>query len=90
MRFALIGLGIVVAALAADMRTSNAQGYSNRWCTDGAGRGNGGVLSCAYSTLAQCRAAASGLGMGCTQNPDYSGGARGYDSDQRRSGRQRY
>jgi hypothetical protein len=76
MRYALIGRGIVVAALAADVRSSNAQGYSNAWCTDGAGRGNNGNLSCAYATLSQCRAAARGLGMGCVRNPDYDRGSR--------------
>jgi hypothetical protein len=77
MRFVLIGLGIVAAVLTAGIRSGNAQGYSNQWCTDGAGRGNGGVLQCAYATLAQCRAAASGRGMGCTRNPDYGRGSRG-------------
>ena len=85
MRYVLIGLGIAVAALAADVHSSNAQGYSNRWCTDGGGRGNSGVLQCSYATLDQCRASARGLGMGCVQNPDYGRGSRGSDY-----GRQRY
>lgn len=84
MRFVLIGLAFAIAALAADVRTASAQGYGNRWCTDGAGRGNGGVLSCAYATLDQCRASARGLGMGCTRNPDFNGGR-----EQRRSNRRR-
>ena len=84
MRSAFIGLAIVVAALAVNIGTGHAQGYSNQWCTDGAGRGNGGVLSCAYQTLSQCRAAASGLGMGCTRNPDAGGNGRYDDPDQRR------
>jgi hypothetical protein len=71
MRIILIGLGVLVAALSADIRTSDAQGYHNRWCTDGSGRGNNGNWSCAYATLAQCRAAASGLGMDCRRNPDF-------------------
>jgi hypothetical protein len=78
MRIALIGLGIVVAALAADMRSASAQGgYNNRWCTDGSGRGNFGVLMCSYATLDQCRAAARGLRMGCVENPDYRWQQRG-------------
>jgi hypothetical protein len=69
---------MVVASLATGTGSASAQGYSNAWCTDGAGRGNGGVLACAYATLAQCRAAASGQGMGCVRNPDYVRGSRNY------------
>jgi len=77
MRFVVIGLGIVVAVLAADVRSGNAQGYTNQWCTDGSGRGNNGNLSCAFSTYEQCRATARGLGMGCVRNPDYGRSSRG-------------
>jgi hypothetical protein len=76
MRFVLIGLGIALAALAASVGSSNAQGYGNAWCTDGSGRGNGGTLSCAFSSYEQCRATARGLGMNCVRNPDY-GRSRG-------------
>jgi len=85
MRFILIGFGVVVAALAADIQSSSAQ-YSNRWCTDGSGRGNSGVLQCAYATFAQCRASARGLGMGCVRNPDYGRGSRNYESGRARRG----
>ncbi len=79
MRLALIGLATVIAALAADMRTGNAE-YNSRWCTDGAGRGGSGTLECAYKTLEQCRARASGLGMHCVENPDIAWRARGWGS----------
>lgn len=76
MRFVLIGCGVFVAALAANVGNSNAQGYSNAWCTDGSGRGNNGNLSCAFSSYEQCLATARGLGMNCVRNPDY-GRSRG-------------
>ena len=90
MRPVLIGLAIVIAALVTGVRSGNAQGYNNRWCTDGGGVDEGSHLECSYYTLQQCEASARGRGQHCTENPDIVWGrARGNNSDQRRSGGQR-
>ncbi len=70
MRLALIGFATVIAALAADMRTSNAQ-YNNRWCTAGGSIDASTTMECSSRTLEQCLATASGRGMYCVENPDY-------------------
>ena len=68
MRKILIASSVMAAVLAAGIDASNAQ--TRRWCTDG-GMGSG-IMTCAYDTLEQCRAAASGNGQSCTENPQYA------------------
>jgi hypothetical protein len=67
MRKIVIASIVLAAALAAGIDVGNAQ--TRRWCTEG-GMGSG-IMSCAYDTLEQCRAAASGNGQSCTENPQY-------------------
>jgi hypothetical protein len=44
-----------------------------RWCATYAGYGGGGVESCYYLTLEQCRASVSGIGGFCRLNGFYDG-----------------
>ena len=44
-----------------------------RWCAQYAGFGGGGVESCYYVTLEQCRASVSGIGGFCRESPWYDG-----------------
>lgn len=88
MRPLLLGLVIVTAALASGVRSGAAQGYNNRWCTDGGGVDEGSHLECSYYTFEQCLASARGRGQFCTENPD-AARARSFNSDERRTGRQR-
>jgi hypothetical protein len=69
MRFALATLLFVIAAFAAE--PAKADPY--RWCAQYAGFGGGGVESCYYVTLEQCRAAVSGIGGFCRESPWYDG-----------------
>jgi hypothetical protein len=70
MRLALIGFATVVAALAAAVQPGSAQ-FNSAWCTVGGGSESSGMEDCSYSTLAQCRASASGLARYCSENPNY-------------------
>jgi len=44
-----------------------------RWCATYGGFGGGGVESCYYLTLEQCRASVSGIGGFCRLNGFYDG-----------------
>ena len=44
-----------------------------RWCAQYAGFGGGGVESCYYVTIEQCRAAVSGIGGFCRESQWYDG-----------------
>jgi hypothetical protein len=89
MRPILIALAVAIVALAVNIPSGNAQGYNNRWCTDGGGVDEGSHLECSYYTLQQCEASARGRGQHCTENPDILWGRAQGSSDQRRSTRQR-
>jgi hypothetical protein len=73
MKIALSGLA-AVCALVATVQSSAAQEsfFNNRYCTQG-GRGGSGMMDCSFNTIAQCRAAASGLGRYCVENPNWRG-----------------
>jgi hypothetical protein len=86
MRSIGFGFAVVIAALAVNVQPAHTQWYNAEWCTDGSGHGESGNPECAYFTLQQCRAAASGRGMHCMRNPEYAWRERGYD---RREGRRR-
>lgn len=88
MRHLILALAVLITALVFGVRSGSAD-YSNRWCTDGEGMEEGGALQCAFATLDQCRAAASGRGMHCTQNPDFTARERGSNTVERRYRRQR-
>ncbi len=81
MRLIVIGLLTFAAVLAAAIEPSSAQ-FNNRFCAQG-GRGGSGEPDCSYNTWEQCRAAASGTGRYCTENPNW----RPQSQDQRRRGR---
>jgi hypothetical protein len=68
MRKIAIAAVVLAATFAGGIDAGNAQ--TRRWCTQGP-IGSFGGPNCAYDTLAQCRAAASGNGRSCTENPDY-------------------
>jgi hypothetical protein len=68
MRAILIGLGVVVAAMAADTRAGNAQ-YNAKWCIADGIHGPGS-MECAYYTFAQCQESRRGNGGTCVVNPD--------------------
>ncbi|MEA3025887.1 MAG: hypothetical protein QOF91_1172 [Alphaproteobacteria bacterium] len=44
-----------------------------RWCAQYGGFGGGGVESCYYLTLEQCRASVSGIGGWCRESGWYDG-----------------
>jgi hypothetical protein len=44
-----------------------------RWCAQYGGFGGGGVESCWYLTIEQCRAAVSGIGGFCRESGWYDG-----------------
>jgi hypothetical protein len=69
MRILLIGLGIVVAALASGARPSSAQ-YSAEWCIADGVHG-AGSMDCSYHTFRQCYESRSGNGGVCMRNPEY-------------------
>jgi hypothetical protein len=83
MRLALIGLAVVAAALAANVRPSSAQ-FNNRYCSEGGAQGSSGDRDCSFYTMAQCREAARGLNKSCIENPSLQWERRGsrnsYDS----------
>jgi hypothetical protein len=91
MRVLLIGLGVAVAALAADIRTGNAQ-YNAEWCIADGLYGPGST-DCAYHTFKQCQESRLGNGGVCIENPDLvwkrreqttgRNSRRRYDRDQR-------
>ena len=88
MRHIILGIGIAMAALAADVLTSAAQTPhgSRPFCTSG-NRSNGGMPSCSYYTWEQCRAALSG-GDHCYANPSIGwsqGNSQGKQKKQRSS-----
>jgi hypothetical protein len=68
MRIAVAAL-LPLLALAA----TPAQADPYRWCATYAGYGGGGVESCYYVTLEQCRAAISGIGGFCRESGWYDG-----------------
>jgi hypothetical protein len=88
MRILLIGIGVTVAALAADVRAGSAQrGYDNTWCISNGVHG-AGSMDCTYSTFQQCLASRSGNGGMCVENPSrlWERAGRGQRSNQNRGG----
>jgi hypothetical protein len=69
MRIAIAVLFAIVVALA----TEPAKADPYRWCAQYGGFGGGGVESCYYVTLEQCRAAVSGIGGFCRESGWYDG-----------------
>jgi len=84
MRAILLGLGFLVAMVAADIQSASAATAPRPWCVrDGSfGRGS---WDCTYYTFEQCLASASGNNGSCEQNPNY----RGPQKQQRRPTRER-
>jgi hypothetical protein len=60
-----IAIGALIAASWVVSANPAAAQFNERWCTQG------WMTDCAYQTLDQCRAAASGNGWTCVQNPSY-------------------
>lgn len=75
MRTMQLSAAALMLAIAATALPTRAEAYPvYPWCAFISGRG--GATNCGFSTQAQCRAAASGNGGYCYQNPFY--GAPGY------------
>jgi hypothetical protein len=73
MRYVLIGAGSLLAAWAATVQPGSAQQSPwgpRAWCTQGP-IGSMMFPDCSFYTYDQCRATASGLGLGCIANPYY-------------------
>ena len=68
MRHSLLALAI----LAMGLLSQPAQADPYPWCAQYGGR-SGGATNCYFMTLAQCRAAVSGVGGFCRQNTFYDG-----------------
>jgi Protein of unknown function (DUF3551) len=60
-----------IALLIAGSTGASAASDPYRWCAQD--MGSSGASNCYFITLEQCRAAASGAGMGCTPNNFYTG-----------------
>jgi hypothetical protein len=69
MRIAIAALFLIVVATVAE--PAKADPY--RWCAVYGSFGGGGVESCWYLTLEQCRATVSGLGGFCKESAWYDG-----------------
>ena len=69
MRVAIAALFLIVVATVAE--PAKADPY--RWCAVYGSFGGGGVESCWYLTIEQCRAAVSGLGGFCKESAWYDG-----------------
>ena len=69
MRIATAALFSLAAASAAG--PAKADPY--RWCAQYGGFGGGGVESCYYLTLEQCRVSVSGIGGWCRESGWYDG-----------------
>ena len=69
MRIAITFLFAIVVASAVE--PAKADPY--RWCAVYGSYGGGGVESCYYLTLDQCRASVSGIGGFCKESPWYDG-----------------
>lgn len=69
MRGLLLGIGLIVAAMAASVQSGEAA--QRAYCLSG-NNANGGMPDCSYYTWDQCRAAAAGPDT-CYVNPWYSG-----------------
>jgi hypothetical protein len=85
MRLAVAGLlSLTVCATAAP---AHADPY--RWCAQYGGFGGGGVESCYYVTLEQCRASVSGIGGWCRESGWYDGRPVSTDESPQRRSRKR-
>ena len=69
MRIAIAALFLIAVATVAE--PAKADPY--RWCALYGSFGGGGVESCWYLTIEQCRAAISGLGRFCKESAWYDG-----------------
>jgi hypothetical protein len=69
MRIAIAALFSLIVVFAVE--PAKADPY--RWCAQYGGFGGGGVESCYYVTLEQCRAAISGIGGWCRESGWYDG-----------------
>jgi hypothetical protein len=69
MRIAIAFLFAIVVVSAVE--PAKADPY--RWCAQYGGFGGGGVESCYYLTIEQCRAAVSGIGGFCRESQWYDG-----------------
>ena len=79
MRTILLATAGMIAVLAADMQTTQAQVSSGRnpWCLRDGPLGRG-TWDCSYQTLQQCRLSSNYDSDGhCTQNPNYRGPRQG-------------
>jgi hypothetical protein len=85
MRRIMAILGVLIAGLAIDGTHGSAHAADPyRWCAEYGLRG-GGATNCYFMTLAQCRAAVSGVGGFCRPNPFYTGPASKSSGRARRS-----
>jgi hypothetical protein len=67
-----IAIAVLFAPIAMPV-AGPAQADPYRWCVQYGGFGGGGVESCYYVTLEQCRAAVSGIGGWCRESGWYDG-----------------
>jgi hypothetical protein len=91
MRTLLVGFGILIAGLVANISSASAE-YNGEWCIADGLHGTGS-LDCAYHTFQQCLASSSGNGGTCVQNPELlwqRSGRLDRREGQRATKRQRY
>jgi hypothetical protein len=85
MRIAIASLFSLIAVSAA----APAQADPYPWCAQYGGFGGGGVESCYYMTLEQCRASVSGIGGWCNRSVWYDGKPLSTDQPQPQRSRKR-
>jgi hypothetical protein len=68
MRYALIGITVLMLGGTAYSQSFTSSEYCDPVCLLGAGRDNG-FYDCSYHTYAQCYASRSGVGGTCVDNP---------------------
>jgi hypothetical protein len=91
MRMALIGITAVTLLASIDVPPASAQ-FSRRFCSQGGADESSGEMDCSFNTWEQCRAAASGLGRYCIENPELLWRERGWggqETPRRKTSRQR-
>ena len=71
MRPTLIALAALIAVAATDTAAyaQSESFFQKRFCSMGGGNRSSGMADCSFNTWEQCRAAASGLGRYCSENP---------------------
>jgi hypothetical protein len=81
-KLALFGVAAATAFLGMAAESRDARAYDYPYCA--VAGGHEAYENCGYQTLQQCRAAVSGVGGHCQQNPRYIPDQNAFDESLRR------